>query len=50
MAALRTADGGQTGEEESLPVDWGIPHLLHDGEFLKEYSFFSQEITVLRYA
>jgi photosystem II stability/assembly factor-like uncharacterized protein len=34
MMALRTADGGETWEEESLPVGLGKPYLSRDGKFL----------------
>jgi photosystem II stability/assembly factor-like uncharacterized protein len=34
MMALRTADGGKTWKEESLPAELGTPYITHDGKFL----------------
>jgi photosystem II stability/assembly factor-like uncharacterized protein len=49
VVALRTADGGQTWEEESVTSTmWGaVPYLSPDGMFLTLYD--SGQITVLRY-
>ena len=34
MVVLRTADGGKTWKEESLPAELGKPYLSRDGKFL----------------
>jgi photosystem II stability/assembly factor-like uncharacterized protein len=34
MVALRTADGGKTWKEESLPAKLGTPYITRDGRFL----------------
>ncbi|MBN2321190.1 MAG: hypothetical protein JXR49_19070 [Acidobacteria bacterium] len=34
MVALRTADGGKTWKEESLPDGMGTPYISRDGKFL----------------
>jgi hypothetical protein len=34
VVALRTVDGGQTWDEESVPSEIGIPYLTHDGRLL----------------
>jgi photosystem II stability/assembly factor-like uncharacterized protein len=34
LIALRTADGGKTWKEESLPAGLGAPYLSRDGKFL----------------
>jgi photosystem II stability/assembly factor-like uncharacterized protein len=34
MMALRTADGGKTWKEESLPAELGTPYISRDGKFL----------------
>jgi photosystem II stability/assembly factor-like uncharacterized protein len=50
VLALRTSDGGQTWEEEAVPVDIGVPYLTRDGEFLTVYSFLkSNTIFVAQY-
>jgi photosystem II stability/assembly factor-like uncharacterized protein len=49
MRALRTADGGQTWEEESLPVGVGKPYLSRDGTFLSVYAFSKKGLTLLKY-
>jgi photosystem II stability/assembly factor-like uncharacterized protein len=50
IVALRTADGGQTWEEETIPAEIGKPYLTHDGMLLTISSFLNPgEITVLRY-
>jgi photosystem II stability/assembly factor-like uncharacterized protein len=51
VVALRTADGGRTWVEESVPAEFGTAYLTHDGRFLTIHSFFNMgQITVLRYA
>ena len=48
--ALRTADGGQTWEEETIPAEIGAPYLTHDGMLLTVSSFLNiGELTLLRY-
>jgi photosystem II stability/assembly factor-like uncharacterized protein len=50
LVALRTADGGQTWMEESVPTEFGTAYLAHDGRLLTVHSFFNAgQITVLRY-
>jgi len=50
VLALRTSDGGLTWEEETIPVDIGVPYLTRDGEFLTIHSFLkSNTIFVARY-
>ena len=48
---LRTADGGQTWEQESVPAPrfGGVLYLSHDGQFLTLYDSTSAELTVLHY-
>lgn len=46
--AMRTADGGQTWSQASIPVT-GALYLSHDGEILTVTSLTGREITVLRY-
>ena len=48
MVALRTVDGGETWEEESLPVGSGTPYLSRDGKFLTVHQF-SKGLTLLNY-
>ena len=49
MIALRTADGGKTWKEESLPVEFqGAPYISHDGKFLT-VNLWGKGITVLKY-
>lgn len=45
--ALRTADGGQTWEQEVLPVDFGSPYLTHDGTLLT-FASTTGQATLLR--
>jgi photosystem II stability/assembly factor-like uncharacterized protein len=50
IVALRTTDGGQTWEEETIPAEIGAPYLTRDGRLLTVSSFLNiGEITVLRY-
>lgn len=50
VVALRTADGGQTWEEESVPAKLGIPYLARDGALLTLAELIdTSNITVLRY-
>ena len=48
MVALRTADGGETWQEENLPVGLGTPYLSRDGRFLAVHQF-SKGLTLLKY-
>jgi hypothetical protein len=34
MIALRTADGGATWKEESLPANFGVFYISRDGRFV----------------
>jgi photosystem II stability/assembly factor-like uncharacterized protein len=49
VVALRTADGGQTWQEESVPAEIGVPYLSSDGKFLTLYGLLNSDVTVLRY-
>jgi photosystem II stability/assembly factor-like uncharacterized protein len=50
IVALRTTDGGQTWEEETVPAEIGAPYLTRDGMLLTVSSFLNiGEITVLRH-
>ena len=50
IIALRTADGGQAWEEESVPTELGIPYLTHDGQFLTVAGLLdTSNLTLLRY-
>jgi hypothetical protein len=49
VVALRTADGGQTWQEESVPAQIGVPYLSSDGKFLTLYGLLNSDVTVLRY-
>jgi photosystem II stability/assembly factor-like uncharacterized protein len=49
VLALRTADGGQTWQEENVPAEIGVPYLTRDGKFLTLYSLLDPDVTVLRY-
>jgi photosystem II stability/assembly factor-like uncharacterized protein len=48
MVALRTADGGKTWKEESLPAKLGTPYISRDGRFLT-VNKWGEGITVLKY-
>ncbi len=48
MIALRTADGGKTWKEESLPAETGTPYLSRDGKFLT-VNQWGKGLTVLKY-
>jgi photosystem II stability/assembly factor-like uncharacterized protein len=48
MVALRTADGGKTWKEESLPAELGTPYLSRDGKFLT-VNQWGKGLTILRY-
>jgi photosystem II stability/assembly factor-like uncharacterized protein len=50
VVALRTADGGRTWVEESVPAELGTAYLTRDGKLLTIHAFFNTgQITVLRY-
>lgn len=48
---LRTADGGQTWEQEGVPAPrfGAVLYLSHDGQFLTLYDSVSADLTVLHY-
>ncbi|MBN2242079.1 MAG: hypothetical protein JW793_05265 [Acidobacteria bacterium] len=48
LIALRTADGGRTWKEESLPAEVGKPYLSRDGKFLS-VNQWGKWITMLQY-
>jgi photosystem II stability/assembly factor-like uncharacterized protein len=48
LVALRTADGGKTWKEESLPAGSGTPYLSRDGKFLT-VNQWGKGFTVLKY-
>jgi photosystem II stability/assembly factor-like uncharacterized protein len=48
MIALRTADGGKTWKEESLPAKLGTPYISRDGKFLT-VNKWGEGITLLKY-
>ena len=48
LIALRTADGGATWKEESLPAELGKPYLSRDGKFLT-VNQWGKWITLLKY-
>jgi photosystem II stability/assembly factor-like uncharacterized protein len=48
MVALRTADGGKTWEEESLPAELGKPYLSRDGKYLT-VNQWGKWVTLLKY-
>jgi photosystem II stability/assembly factor-like uncharacterized protein len=48
MVALRTADGGKTWKEESLPAELGKPYLSRDGKFLT-VNQWGKWVTMLEY-
>jgi hypothetical protein len=47
ILALRTVDGGQSWEQESLPAKFGVPFLARDGSFIT-ITHLGGQITVLR--
>ncbi|MBN1995721.1 MAG: hypothetical protein JW953_23740 [Anaerolineae bacterium] len=50
VVALRTADGGQTWTEETVPAPIGTLHLTHTGQYLTVNSALeTSKVTVLRY-
>lgn len=50
VVALRTADGGQTWDEQPVDAPYSTPYLSRDGKFLTLVSAFTNdEITILRY-
>lgn len=50
VLALRTTDGGQTWEKESIPAEFGAPYLTRDGKLLTISAVMGpSNITVLRY-
>ena len=48
LVAFRTADGGKTWEEESLPAELGKPYLSRDGKYLT-VNQWGKWVTLLRY-
>jgi photosystem II stability/assembly factor-like uncharacterized protein len=49
MIGLRTADGGKTWKEESLPVEFqGAPYISRDGKFLT-VNLWGKGVTLLKY-
>jgi photosystem II stability/assembly factor-like uncharacterized protein len=48
MIALRTADGGKTWKEESLPAELGKPYISRDGKFLT-VNQWGKGLTLLKY-
>jgi photosystem II stability/assembly factor-like uncharacterized protein len=48
FVALRTADGGKTWKEESLPAELGTPYLSRDGKFLT-VNQWGKGLTLLKY-
>ena len=48
MVALRTADGGKTWTEESLPAELGKPYLSRDGKYLT-VNKWGDGVTLLKY-
>ena len=48
MIALRTADGGKTWKEESLPAKLGTPYISRDGKFLT-VNKWGEGTTLLKY-
>jgi photosystem II stability/assembly factor-like uncharacterized protein len=48
MIALRTADGGKTWKEESLPAKFGAPYISRDGRFVT-VNKWGEGVTLLRY-
>jgi photosystem II stability/assembly factor-like uncharacterized protein len=48
MVALRTADGGKTWKQDSLPAELGKPYLSRDGKFLT-VNQWGKWVTLLKY-
>jgi photosystem II stability/assembly factor-like uncharacterized protein len=48
LMALRTADGGKTWKEESLPAELGTPYISRDGRFLT-VNQWGKGLTLLKY-
>jgi photosystem II stability/assembly factor-like uncharacterized protein len=48
LVALRTADGGKSWKEESLPSGLGAPYISHNGKFLT-VNLWGKGITLLKY-
>jgi len=48
MIALRTADGGKTWKEESVPAGLGAPYISRDGRFLS-VNQWNKGVTLLQY-
>jgi photosystem II stability/assembly factor-like uncharacterized protein len=48
LIALRTADGGKTWKEESLPAGPGAPYISRDGKFLT-VNLWGNGVTLLKY-
>ena len=48
MIALRTADGGYTWKEETLPATLGTPYISRDGKFLT-VNQWGKGVTLLKY-
>jgi photosystem II stability/assembly factor-like uncharacterized protein len=48
LIALRTADGGKTWKEESLPAELGTPYISRDGKFLT-VNQWGKGLTLLKY-
>jgi len=44
VLALRTSDGGQTWEQEVVPIGIGVPYLTRDGKLLTIHSFLKPNL------
>lgn len=49
IVAFRTADGGETWEEEGISDRLGMPYLTRDSAFFTVYTLNSREIVVFQY-